>query len=62
MPQITPIPAGWHIERSGERIVVRGPDGSGYAAERAGDSGIAESVLYMLADALLSATAQAQAE
>lgn len=51
------LPIGWKIERSGERIVVRGPDGAGYAAERAGDSGIAESVLYMLADALLSQSA-----
>ena len=51
------LPSGWKIERSGERIVVRGPDGSGYAADRAGDSGIAESVLYMLAEALLSVPA-----
>lgn len=48
------LPSGWTLERSGERIVVRGPDGSGYAADRAGDSGIAESVLYMLAEAMLS--------
>lgn len=55
--ELSPIPSGWHLEQSGDRIVVRAPDGSGYAAERAGDSGIAESVLYMLADALLSAAA-----
>lgn len=51
------LPSGWKIERSGERIVIRGPDGSGYAAERPGEariSLIAESVLYMLAEALLS--------
>lgn len=48
------LPSGWRIERSGERIVVQGPDGSGYAAGRCGESGIAESVLYMLAEALLS--------
>lgn len=48
------LPSGWRIERSGERLVVQGPDGSGYAAGRGGESGIAESVLYMLAEALLS--------
>ncbi|NRC34127.1 hypothetical protein [Pseudomonas aeruginosa] len=48
------LPSGWRIERSGERIVVQGPDGSGYAAGRGGESGIAESVLYRLAEALLS--------
>lgn len=47
---------GWRIERSGDRILVQQmPLGAGYAAARAGDSGIAESVLYLLAESLLAA-------
>lgn len=46
------VPQGWRIDREGDRIVVQGPYG-GYAAERRGLSGIAESVLYCLADAML---------
>lgn len=54
--QPVPVLDGWRIERSGDRIVVQQlPSGAGYSAARAGDSGIAESVLYLLADTLLAA-------
>lgn len=53
---INQIPSGWTITRSDERIVVQHVSGSFYAAAPEGDSGIAESILYMLADSLLSAT------
>lgn len=53
---ISQIPSGWTITRSDERIVVQHVSGSFYAAAAEGDSGIAESILYMLADSLLSAT------
>lgn len=53
---ISQIPSGWTITRSDERIVVQHASGSFYAAAKEGDSGIAESILYMLADSLLSAT------
>uniref|UniRef100_UPI001CD44C11 hypothetical protein n=1 Tax=Pseudomonas aeruginosa TaxID=287 RepID=UPI001CD44C11 len=44
------VPEGWRIERSAERIVVMNmKNGAGYAAARDGESGIAESVLYLLA-------------
>ncbi|HCL3801813.1 TPA: hypothetical protein N2B48_005893, partial [Pseudomonas aeruginosa] len=44
------VPEGWRIERSAERIVVMNlNNGAGYAAARNGESGIAESVLYLLA-------------
>ncbi|MCZ9676616.1 hypothetical protein NB854_29840, partial [Pseudomonas aeruginosa] len=47
---------GWRIERSAERIVVMNlNNGAGYAAARDGESGIAESVLYLLAADLLAA-------
>ncbi|MBO2925965.1 hypothetical protein [Metapseudomonas otitidis] len=52
---ISQIPSGWTITRSDERIVVQHVSGSFYAAAKEGDSGIAESILYMLADSLLSA-------
>lgn len=52
------MPSGWRIERSSDRIVVQQlPTGAGYSAAREGESGIAESVLYLLADALLTAQA-----
>ncbi|MEN1480112.1 hypothetical protein AAIH16_41945, partial [Pseudomonas aeruginosa] len=48
------VPEGWRIERSAERIVVMNlNNGAGYAAARDGESGIAESVLYLLAADLL---------
>lgn len=53
---ISQIPSGWTITRSDERIVVQHVSGSFYAAAKEGESGIAESILYMLADSLLSAT------
>lgn len=53
---ISQIPSGWTITRSDERIVVQHVSGSFYAAAKEGDSGIAESILYMLADSLLNAT------
>ncbi|MEF2104293.1 hypothetical protein [Pseudomonas aeruginosa] len=50
------VPEGWRIERSAERIVVMNlNNGAGYAAARNGESGIAESVLYLLAADLLAA-------
>ncbi|QQD33684.1 hypothetical protein HUK64_07395 [Pseudomonas aeruginosa] len=50
------VPEGWRIERSAERIVVMNlKNGAGYAAARDGESGIAESVLYLLAADLLAA-------
>ncbi|WP_228462730.1 hypothetical protein [Pseudomonas aeruginosa] len=50
------VPEGWRIERSAERIVVMNlNNGAGYAAARDGESGIAESVLYLLAADLLAA-------
>ncbi|MGP6224032.1 hypothetical protein ACQUHS_15015 [Pseudomonas aeruginosa] len=50
------VPDGWRIERSAERIVVMNlNNGAGYAAARDGESGIAESVLYLLAADLLAA-------
>ncbi|WP_162951786.1 hypothetical protein [Pseudomonas aeruginosa] len=50
------VPDGWRIERSAERIVVMNlNNGAGYAAARNGESGIAESVLYLLAADLLAA-------
>ncbi|WP_370601903.1 hypothetical protein [Pseudomonas nitroreducens] len=52
------LPQNWRIERSGDCIVVQHKDeGAGYAAARAGTSGIAESVLFLLADDLLGAAA-----
>ncbi|HCE9369680.1 hypothetical protein [Pseudomonas aeruginosa] len=49
------VPDGWRIERSAERIVVMNlNNGAGYAAARDGESGIAESVLYLLAADLLA--------
>lgn len=46
---------GWRIERSGDRIIVQQlPSGAGYSAARQGESGIAESVLYLLADTLVA--------
>lgn len=53
---ISQIPSGWTITRSDERIVVQHVSGAFYAAAKEGESGIAESILYMLADSLLSAT------
>ncbi|SDG87151.1 hypothetical protein SAMN05216588_101256 [Pseudomonas flavescens] len=54
------IPEGWRIERQGNRIVVQHLQScAGYAAERKGESGIAESVLYLLADTLLAAAPHA---
>ncbi|MCF8577395.1 hypothetical protein LJ569_25755 [Pseudomonas aeruginosa] len=51
------VPEGWRIERSAERIVVMNlKNGAGYAAARDGESGIAESVLYLLAADLLAAS------
>ncbi|MNG32571.1 hypothetical protein D3C81_1237160 [compost metagenome] len=48
------IPANWKIERTGERIIVQHlHNGAGYAASRAGESGIAESVLFLLASDLV---------
>ncbi|WP_224792192.1 hypothetical protein [Pseudomonas aeruginosa] len=55
------VPEGWRIERSAERIVVMNlKNGAGYAAARDGESGIAESVLYLLqkADGLLMVNAR----
>ncbi|RTS78088.1 hypothetical protein DY947_22695 [Pseudomonas aeruginosa] len=50
------VPEGWRIERSAECIVVMNlNNGAGYAAARDGESGIAESVLYLLAADLLAA-------
>ncbi|MFU7005442.1 hypothetical protein ACM75W_29090 [Pseudomonas aeruginosa] len=50
------VPEGWRIERSAERIVLMNlNNGAGYAAARDGESGIAESVLYLLAADLLAA-------
>jgi len=50
--------AGWHIEQAGDRIVVQQlPSGAGYAAAREGASGIAESVLFLLAADLLAGQA-----
>lgn len=47
--------AGWRIEQAGDRIVVQQlPSGAGYAAAREGASGIAESVLFLLAADLLA--------
>lgn len=47
--------AGWRIEQAGDRIVVQQlPSGAGYAAAREGASGIAESVLFLLAADLLT--------
>ncbi|MBN0904411.1 hypothetical protein JTL94_42415, partial [Pseudomonas aeruginosa] len=43
--QVRVIPANWKIERTGERIIVQHlHNGAGYAASRAGESGIAEAV------------------
>lgn len=53
---ISQIPSGWTITRSDERIVVQHVSGAFYAAAKEGESGIAESILYMLANSLLSAT------
>ncbi len=50
--------AGWRIEQAGDRIVVQQlPSGAGYAAAREGASGIAESVLFLLAADLLAGQA-----
>lgn len=50
------VPDGWRIEQTGERIVVQQlTSGAGYAASRAGESGIAESVLFLLAADLIAA-------
>lgn len=46
----------WTLTRADGRIVVQHSSGAFYAAAKEGDSGIAESILYMLADSLLSAT------
>lgn len=46
----------WTLTRADGRIVVQHSSGAFYAAAKEGDSGIAESILYMLADNLLSAT------
>lgn len=52
--QVRVIPANWKIERTGERIIVQHlHNGAGYAASRAGESGIAESVLFLLASDLV---------
>ncbi|WP_017519978.1 hypothetical protein ACQCLI_32085 (plasmid) [Pseudomonas nitroreducens] len=52
------LPQNWLIERTGERIVIQHQvNGAGYAASRTGASGIAESVLYLLAEDLLKAAA-----
>jgi len=57
------IPAGWRIERTSDRIVVQQlPSGAGYAAAREGASGIAESVLFLLAADLLPAAPQPGAQ
>lgn len=45
----------WTLTRADGRIVVQHSSGAFYAASKEG-SGIAESILYMLADSLLSAT------
>lgn len=46
----------WTLTRADGRIVVQHSSGAFYAAAKEGESGIAESILYMLADSLLSAT------
>ncbi|HCR1674449.1 hypothetical protein [Pseudomonas aeruginosa] len=52
--QVRVIPANWKIERTGERIIVQHlHNGAGYAASRAGESGIAEAVLFLLASDLV---------
>ncbi|WP_286974949.1 hypothetical protein [Pseudomonas sp.] len=52
---------GWRIERNGNRIIVQQPNnGAGYSASRNGDSGIAESVLFLLAEAMLSSKGGAE--
>lgn len=52
------LPQNWRIERTGARIVIQHQvNGAGYAASRTGASGIAESVLYLLAEDLLNAAA-----
>jgi hypothetical protein len=52
------LPQNWRIERTGARIVIQHQViGAGYAASRTGASGIAESVLYLLAEDLLNASA-----
>lgn len=52
--QVRVISANWKFERTGERIIVQHlHNGAGYAASRAGESGIAESVLFLLASDLV---------
>lgn len=46
----------WTLTRADGRIVVQHSSGAFYAAAKEGESGIAESILYMLAESLLSAT------
>lgn len=46
----------WTLTRADGRIVVQHSSGAFYAAAKEGDSGISESILYMLAESLLSAT------
>lgn len=53
----------WSLQRIGDGITVQHlPSGAGYWAKRNGESGIAEAVLHLLADDLLTSNSEGQPE